>query len=330
MDAKRYHEPVLAAEIPDLLVRMPGIYVDGTLGGGGHSRTILEELFRKGFAGQSLLIGIDQDDRALEAAGKRLASCEGNFVQVKGNFGDLRSIVLRVCRERRMAPSVAGILLDLGVSSAQIDSPERGFSYLHHGPLDMRMDPEASRSASDIVNTMSERELANLFFRYGEEPRSRSIARDIVEYRDRQGPILRTETLAGLIRQREPRQDRVIRTLSRIFQAVRIEVNHELDVLAGALEESASMLSPGGRLAIISYHSLEDRMVKCFFADRARSDWGPRGVGLREPVRKAEFRVVTRKPVTAGALEILSNPRARSARLRILEKLAEGEAVDLT
>jgi len=330
MDAKGYHEPVLAAEIPDLLVRMPGVYVDGTLGGGGHSRRILEELFRKGFGGQSLLIGIDQDDRALDAAGKRLASCDGNIVLVKGNFGDLRSIVLRVCRDRQMAPSLAGILLDLGVSSAQIDSPERGFSYLHHGPLDMRMDPETVRSAADIVNTMSERELANLFFRYGEEPRSRSIARDIVEYRNRQGPILRTETLAGLIRQREPRQDRVIRTLSRIFQAVRIEVNHELDVLAAALEESAAMLSPGGRLAIISYHSLEDRMVKCFFSERARSDWGPRGVGLREPLRKAEFRIVTRKPVTAGAQEISSNPRARSARLRILEKLAEGEAVDLT
>lgn len=330
MSVKGYHEPVLAAEIPALLVRMPGVYIDGTLGGGGHSRAILEELLRKGFAEKSLLIGIDQDDHALHAAGKLLASCDGNVVLVKGNFGDLGSIVGNVCREKRMPPVVAGMLLDLGVSSAQIDSPERGFSYMHQGPLDMRMDPSAAHSAADILNAMNEKELANLFFRYGEEPRSRSIAHDIVAFRDQHGPILRTEVLAGIIRKREPRPDRAIKTLARIFQAIRIEVNRELDVLAGVLEQSASMLSPGGRLAVISYHSLEDRMVKCFFADKARSDWGPRGVGLREPLRKAEFRVVTRKPVAAGEQEISSNPRARSAKLRILEKLAEGETGEPT
>ncbi|MBN1279034.1 MAG: 16S rRNA (cytosine(1402)-N(4))-methyltransferase RsmH [Chlorobium sp.] len=325
MIVKGYHEPVLVAEIPKLLVKIPGVYVDGTLGGGGHSHAILQELLRRDFAEQSLVIGIDQDDNALDAAEKRLSSYSGRLVFVKGNFGDLQKIVQRVCIENQRPPVVAGMLLDLGVSSAQIDSPERGFSYLHQGPLDMRMDPAAEKSAADIINAMSERELANLFYRFGEEPRSRSIARSVVDYRERYGPILRTETFADIIRRREARPDRAIKTLSRIFQAVRIEVNRELDVLARVLEQSTALLSPLGRLAVISYHSLEDRMVKSFFVEQARSDWGPKGVGLREPLRKAGFSIVTRRAIVAGEQELSSNPRARSAKLRVLEKLAAGD-----
>jgi len=320
-----YHEPVLAAEILELLVRRPGLYVDGTLGGGGHSLAILQELQRKGYGAGSLLIGIDQDDCALAAAREKLSPFGQSAVVLKGNFSRIAELVGRVCTQRGIEASAVGILLDLGVSSAQIDTPERGFSYIHHGPLDMRMDSAAPTSAADVVNAMSERELAALFFRYGEEPRSRSIARDIVDYREKHGPLSRTEELAGIIRGGERRPDRAIKTLSRVFQALRIEVNRELEVLREALDAGASLLCPEGRLAVISYHSLEDRMVKVFFADKSRSDWGPKGVGLREPLVRAGCRVVTRKGVSAGEGEVSMNPRARSARLRVLEKLDEGE-----
>jgi 16S rRNA (cytosine1402-N4)-methyltransferase len=322
---KDYHQPVLAAEILEFLVRMPGVYVDGTLGGGGHSLAILHELQRKGFAGGSLLIGIDQDDDALRAAAQKLAGFGDSAMLVKGNFSEMAIIVRRLCGARNMKATVVGILLDLGVSSAQIDTPERGFSYLHEGPLDMRMDPGYGQRAADIVNTMGERELGSLFFRYGEEPRSRAIARDISVYREKYGPVSRTEELAAIIRKREPRPDRAIKTLSRVFQALRIAVNRELEVLGQVLEDGAALLFCGGRFAVISYHSLEDRMVKSFFAGKSSSDWGPKGVGLREPLRKAEYTVVTRKPVAAGPEELSLNPRARSARLRVLEKNAEGD-----
>lgn len=321
---KGYHEPVLAGEIIELLVRRPGLYIDGTLGGGGHSLAMLQELQRKGFDAGSLVIGIDQDACALSAAREKLAPFGENAVAVKGNFSQIAEIAGRVCGERGFDVSAVGILLDLGVSSAQIDTPERGFSYMHHGPLDMRMDSGSPTSAADIVNAMSQRELASLFFRYGEEPRSRSIARDIVDYREKYGALSRTEELAGIIRQGQRRPDLAIKTLSRVFQALRIEVNRELDVLGEALDEGASLLCPEGRLAVISYHSLEDRMVKVFFADKSRSDWGPKSVGLREPLVKAGYRVVTRKAVSAGAQEVSMNPRSRSARLRVLEKLDEG------
>lgn len=320
-----YHEPVLAAEVLELLVRMPGLYVDGTLGGGGHSFAILQELQRKGYGAGSLLIGIDQDECALAAAREKLSPFGQSAVAVKGNFSQIAEIVGRVCAERGIEASATGILLDLGVSSAQIDTPERGFSYIRHGPLDMRMDSASPTSAADIVNAMSERELASLFFRYGEEPRSRSIARHIVDYREKHGPLSGTEELAGIIRKGERRPDRAIKTLSRVFQALRIEVNHELDVLREALDEGSSLLCPEGRLAVISYHSLEDRMVKAFFAEKSLSDWGPKGVGLREPLVRAGFRIVTRKGIPAGEREVSLNPRARSARLRVLEKLDEGE-----
>ncbi|MEI8186444.1 MAG: 16S rRNA (cytosine(1402)-N(4))-methyltransferase RsmH [Chlorobiaceae bacterium] len=316
-----YHEPVLAPEIIEFLVRKPGIYVDGTLGGGGHSLEILRALNEAGYSDGSMLIGIDQDEAALQEAARKLRQYEDRTALVKGNFQEIGSIVNRVCSEKGLQPKVTGILLDLGVSSFQIDTAERGFSYLREGPLDMRMDMHSSLSAGDIVNTYDEKELARLFYRYGEEPRSRSIAKAIVAYRLDNGAVSTTQELAGIIRGNAVGRDKIIKTLSRVFQALRIEVNSELDVLRKALYDGIDCLDNHGRMAVISYHSLEDRIVKTVFADKARSDWGPKGVGLREPLAKGTVLLVTRKPLVAGQQEIDSNPRARSAKLRVIEKI---------
>ncbi len=320
-----YHDPVLLEEITALLVRKPGIYVDGTLGGGGHSLGILRALQAAGHAGGSLLIGIDQDDEALRSAAEKLSEFAGRAVLVQGNFQEIEEIIRRVAAEKGLRPKAEGILLDLGVSSFQIDTPERGFSYLRQGPLDMRMDRGATLSARELVNTLDEGELARIIFRYGEEPRSRSISRAIVRHREKNGEIETTEELASIIRAICGR-DTVIKTLSRVFQALRIEVNRELEVLREALLGGIASLDDGGRMAVISYHSLEDRIVKTIFADQARSDWGPKGVGLREPVTKGIISQVTRKPMLATPEEISLNPRARSAKLRVIEKLYEGRS----
>jgi 16S rRNA (cytosine1402-N4)-methyltransferase len=319
-----FHVPVLAEEIVSFLVRKPGIYVDGTLGGGGHSRAILRALRKSGFSEGSLLIGIDQDDAALRQAAETLQEFQAQTVLVKGNFEEITSVVGRVCSEKGLPPKVTGILLDLGVSSFQIDTPERGFSYLRQGPLDMRMNSSSALSAADIVNTYDERELARVFYRYGEEPKSRGISRAIVAYRLKHGAISNTEELAGIIRAIAYGGDNVIKTLSRVFQALRIEVNRELDVLREALDSGIESLEAEGRMAVISYHSLEDRIVKTVFAEKARDDWGPKGVGLREPLHRGSIKLVTRKPLLATSEEIESNTRARSAKLRVIEKHPEG------
>jgi len=321
MVQERFHDPVLVAEIITLLVRKPGIYVDGTLGGGGHSSAILHALFEAGYGDTSLLIGIDQDDAALREATERLSMYKARLVLVKGNFQDIEGIINRVCREREREPLVAGVLLDLGVSSFQIDTPERGFSYLRDGALDMRMDSSASLRACDIVNSYEERELARLFYRYGEEPRSRSIAKAVVAYRQIHGSVGGTQELAAIIRDNAHGGEKVIKTLSRVFQALRIEVNGELDVLSRALDGGINCLEGHGRMAVISYHSLEDRIVKQAFAEKAKSDWGPKGVGLREPLAYGDIAIVTRKPLIATPKEIELNSRARSAKLRVIEKI---------
>jgi len=315
-----FHVPVLADEIVAFLVQKPGVYVDGTLGGGGHSVAILRALEKAGYLESSLLVGIDQDDAALRQAEETLREFRTNSVLVKGNFEDISGVIQRVCAERGHPAKVTGILLDLGVSSFQIDRAERGFSYLRNGPLDMRMDSSGSSSAADIVNTLDERELANIFYRYGEEPRSRAISRAIVGYRQKNGPISTTEELATIIRSIAYGGDNVIKTLSRVFQALRIEVNRELDVLREALCDGIDSLEDHGRMAVISYHSLEDRIVKTVFADHAREDWGPKWVGLREPLRRGSVKLVTRKPLLASSGETASNSRARSAKLRVIEK----------
>ncbi|NTW68438.1 MAG: 16S rRNA (cytosine(1402)-N(4))-methyltransferase RsmH [Chlorobiaceae bacterium] len=324
MAQNTFHVPVLADEIVAFLVRKPGIYVDGTLGGGGHSGAFLRALHQAGYIEGSLLIGIDQDDAALMQAADTLREFEPFTVLVKANFEEISSVIESVCSKRNLAPKVSGILLDLGVSSFQIDSAERGFSYLRNGPLDMRMDSTAPFSAAEIVNTSAERELATIFYRYGEEPRSRAISRAIVAYRQKHGPISDTEELAGIIRSIAYGGDNVIKTLSRVFQALRIAVNRELDVLREALCDGIESLEDHGRMAVISYHSLEDRIVKTVFADQAREDWGPKGVALREPLKRGSIKLITRKPLVASAGETASNSRARSAKLRVIEKNPAG------
>jgi len=324
MEEGIFHDPVLVAEIIALLVRKPGIYVDGTLGGGGHSHAMLRTLAQAGYLDKSLLIGIDQDSAALREAAGKLSDYGGASVLVKGNFQDISAIVGRVCREKGIEPGAAGILLDLGVSSFQINTAERGFSYLKSGALDMRMDCDAPLHAGDIVNGYEERELARLFYRYGEEPRSRSIAKALVLYRQIHGSVQGTEELAAIIRKNAHGGEKVIKSLSRVFQALRIEVNGELDVLGQALDGGVETLAAGGRMAVISYHSLEDRIVKRSFAEKAKSDWGPKGVGLREPLSRGNIIPVTRKPLVPTHQEIESNSRARSAKLRVIEKVFSG------
>ena len=321
-----FHDPVLSAEVIAFLVQKPGIYVDGTVGGGGHSLALLRALHEAGYGSQSLLIGIDQDDAALKRAAETLSAYTAGSVLVKGNFRDIGAIVTRVCSEKSVTPGVTGILLDLGVSSFQIDTPERGFSYLRAGPLDMRMDGSALLSAADIVNSYEEKEIARIVYRYGEEPGSRTIARAIVAWRQQHGSVKNTLELADIIRHSIHGGQKAVKTLSRVFQALRIEVNSELDALRQALAEGIECLGDNGRLAVISYHSLEDRIVKTLFAEKAKSDWGPKGVALREPLAHGTVAQVTRKPVMAGTGEIERNARARSAKLRVIEKISEGKS----
>ena len=320
MDKDAYHRPVMVREVVAQLVRREGIYVDGTLGGGGHSLAVLQALKGMGFEGNSLLIGIDQDHFALEEAKRKLAGFHEKTRLVQGNFREVVSIVSDIKERGYAGMPVAGILLDLGVSSFQVDTPARGFSYLRQGPLDMRMKPEGDFRASDIVNSFEERDLADIIFRYGEEQKSRKIARAVCSWRRERGDITRTEELAAIVRGvvREP--DQQIKALAKVFQALRIAVNDELGALDEVLRGGTEILDPLGRMAVISYHSLEDRMVKRFFSKVATDDWGPKGVGLREPLRNAMFRLVCRKPEVAADDEVRENPRARSAKLRVLEK----------
>ncbi len=318
MNYQGYHEPVLADATTSLLVTRPGVYIDGTLGGGGHSLKLLRLL--DGLGGESLLVGIDQDSHALEAAAQKLREFGGKAVLLRGNFSMVRELLSPLMRGPGEGKAVMGLLLDLGVSSFQIDTPVRGFSYLRNGPLDMRMDPDGPLTAADIVNDYEEQALSRLFFRYGEEPHGGRIARAVVSARQVE-PITTTGALAEVVRRACPRKDAQIKTLSRIYQALRIEVNDELGVLEQALEDGFSVLSSGGRFAVISYHSLEDRIVKRFFSARCTADWGPKGLPLREPLKPAEAELVTRKPVQAGEDEVRRNPRARSARLRVIQKL---------
>lgn len=315
-----YHDPVLLRECVDALVRGPGLYVDGTLGGGGHSMAILRALENGGWLEGSLLVGIDQDDEALHEAGTRLAAYSGSAVAVKGNFQDITRLASREALQKGMEPRARGILLDLGVSSRQIDRAERGFSYMQKGPLDMRMDSSAPTTAADLLNEADERELATIFFRYGEEPRSRAIARAVVAARMKLGRLSSTEELSDIVRSVVHGRQPAIRSLSRVFQALRISVNRELDVLHRVLEDGVSLLGEGGRMAVISYHSLEDRIVKQYFAAQSKSDWGPKGVGLREPLSRGVLVPVTRKAVVASEDEVRVNPRSRSAKLRVAEK----------
>jgi 16S rRNA (cytosine1402-N4)-methyltransferase len=313
-----YHKPVLLDETIDYLVTGEGTYIDGTLGGGGHSERILETLERKNWLDRSSLIGVDRDDDAIEAASERLKRYK-NFRAVKSPFSSLA--------EHAKEKEVKGILLDLGISSHQIDEGGRGFSFQKPATLDMRMNQAQSLSAYQVVNEYSEANLAEVLWKYGEEKKSRLIAKRIAERRASKR-METTEDLAGVVKTCVPPNEHV-KTLARVFQAIRIEVNDELGELEKALRQSIRMLQSGGRIAIISYHSLEDRIVKDFFREQSEDDWGLdkglKGVPLKMPLRSRTMTLLTRKPIQPSEKEIEQNSRARSAKLRVAEKLTIAE-----
>ena len=309
------HISVLPYEtIEGLNIKPHGTYIDGTLGGGGHSALICERLTK------GRLIGIDRDENAISAAVSKIN--HKNFVPVRGNFHDFSAIMDKL----EIAPkTLDGVLLDLGISSHQIDTPERGFSFRFDGPLDMRMDNTSPLTAQQIVNTYPEKELVKIFFESGEEKHSRKIARAICEQR-KVSPIETTLQLAELIEKVTPkRRSRDDKKQSppamRTFMALRIEVNNELSPLANVLREIISFLSPSGRIAVITFHSLEDRIVKTTFAKQASPCECPRDIPYCVCGKEPTVRVITRKPITPSPQELEKNSRAHSAKLRIAEAL---------
>jgi 16S rRNA (cytosine1402-N4)-methyltransferase len=308
--ATAFHAPVLCHDVVDRLITDPeGVYVDATLGGGGHAAALLEALAPGG-----RVLGVDRDPDALQAARARLADAVDaeRFRAVRGNFGRLRALL-----EAEGVAPVDGVLLDLGVSSHQIDTPERGFSFQADGPLDMRMDPEQGLTAAAIVNRWSAGDLRQLLYDYGEERRAPRIASAIAEQR----PLQTTGELARVVREAVPPPDEV-KTQARVFQALRIAVNSELDMLERGLEQSTDVVRTGGRLAVISYHSLEDRRAKRYLRY---------GNFEGTPVRDiygtlvAPWTEVGPTPIRADEAEIEANPRARSARLRVAERQSGGD-----
>jgi 16S rRNA (cytosine1402-N4)-methyltransferase len=302
------HQPVLYKEIIHaLLPKAGGRYVDGTLGAGGHARGILEASVPDG-----QLLGLDVDPQALALARKILAPYEGRIHLAQASYTSLSEQLARLGWEE-----VDGIVLDLGASSMQFDTPERGFSFAHDAPLDMRFGPSMLKTAADLVNEYSERELADLIYRYGEERDSRKIARAIVRAR----PIHTTRELVAVIEAVSPRRGDRIHPATRTFQALRIAVNEELASIEAVLPQAVRRLKSGGRLAVISFHSLEDRIVKDFFREQSRDLVNPPYEQIYKEERKATLKEVNRKPITPSDEEIKSNSRARSAKLRIVEKI---------
>ena len=305
------HRPVLLDEVIEgLNIRPDGIYADGTLGGGGHSEEIAKRLTEGG-----RLIGVDRDEDAIEAAGKRLSPYGDRVRIVRGNYEDLPEIFGSLGLEK-----ADGILLDLGVSSYQLDEGERGFSYRTEAPLDMRMDRRQSLSAYDVVNVYDEQELFHIIRDYGEDRFAKNIAKHIVMERAKK-PIETTTELSEIIKQAIPARMRESggHPAKRTFQAIRIEVNRELSILSESLEHLIDMLAPGGRLCIISFHSLEDRAVKTAFRKAEDPCICPKDFPVCVCGRKPKGRVVTRKPIVAGAEELAENNRAHSAKPRIFE-----------
>lgn len=306
------HIPIMLSEVIDgLKIKPDGVYVDGTLGGGGHSFQIASRLGENG-----RLIGIDQDEAAIEAAGKRLASFGERVVIVRNNYRRMGEVLNSLKFQ-----GADGILLDLGVSSYQLDTAERGFSYNEDAPLDMRMDRRKEKTAKDIVNSYSEEELIRIFKEYGEERFARRIAGNIVRSREKK-EIETTLELVDLIRASIPAKNRLTggHPAKRVFQAVRIELNEELLVLEEALSSMIDFLNPGGRLAIITFHSLEDRMVKEVFKRWENPCICPPSLPFCACGRKPLGRQIGRKPLVAKEEELMENKRAKSAKLRIFEK----------
>lgn len=300
------HVSVLLQETIDgLALKAGGRYIDGTIGGGGHTEAILKQ------AAASQVLGVDADPAALERAAQRLAEFGSRVKFVNQNFSRLIEVA-----SAHDFTSVDGIVLDLGLSSDQMEDTQRGFGFLTGGPLDMRFDPTTGQSAAELVNTLDQDELADLIYRYGEEPLSRKIARSIVRAR----PIQSAEQLAAEIEKAIGRRGR-LHPATLTFQALRIAVNDELGSLMSVLPQAVELLKSGGRLAIISFHSLEDRIVKEYFRSASQvylpqAD-DPLGIARREPVLK----IITRKPIIPTPKEVAANSRARSAKLRVAEKL---------
>jgi len=305
------HRPVLLEQVLDALkVKSDGLYIDGTFGRGGHTAALLEKL-----GSQGQLLAFDKDPDALEFAADRFRG-ESRLIMRHGSFGDLGTVVLELGWQGK----VDGVLLDLGVSSPQLEDAERGFSFLNEGPLDMRMNPQAGVSAGEWLAGASERDIADVLWRYGEERFSRRIARSIVAARG-EAPITTTSRLARLIAAAVPGHNFKKHPATRSFQAIRIFINHELEDLESVLPQVVEVLAPGGRLAVISFHSLEDRIVKRFIRDQHRGPQLPPDL----PVLPAEY-MPRLKPVgrqvRADRIEVQNNPRARSAVLRVAERLA--------
>jgi len=299
---------MVAEVLEGLQVKPGGFYIDGTLGEGGHTEAILEAA-----TPPPTVMGTDLDTQAIAKAAKRLERFGERAVLVHGTYVDMG----RLAQERGLG-AADGVLMDLGLSSLQLETPERGFSFARPGPLDMRFDNTKGRSAHQLVNGASERDLADIIFRFGEEPRSRKIARSIVSAR----PV---ETTADLVKAVErvmgrPRPGQV-HPATRTFQAIRIAINKELENVENGLVEAVNVLKPGGRLVVISYHSLEDRLAKTFFAQESRDCICPPEVPVCVCGHKASIRVLTRKVITPTEKEIEENPRSRSARIRIAERL---------
>lgn len=307
-----HHIPVLFEECLDgLCIQPDGIYVDGTLGGAGHSSAIAARLTN------GRLIGIDRDENAIAAASERLKPFSECVTIVKNNFSNIKQVLSQLQIEK-----INGALLDLGVSSHQLDAPERGFSYMHDAPLDMRMDRQASKSAYDVVNGYSEEELARIIRTYGEENWAKRIAAFIAKRRATT-PVRTTGELVGIIKDAIPvgaRQEGG-HPAKRTFQAIRIEVNGELEILKDAVRDFVDVLAPGGRLCIITFHSLEDRIIKEAFSALAQGCTCPREFPVCVCGGKPKIKVITRKPIAASAQELEVNSRSKSAKLRIAEVL---------
>ncbi len=306
------HSPVLLHEcIEGLNIRAGGTYVDGTAGGGGHSYAIAERLT------DGKLIAIDRDSSAIRAAGARLAPFGERVSLARNNFCEVKSVCEGLGVDR-----IDGILLDLGVSSHQLDTAERGFSYMADAPLDMRMDRRGGLTAYDVVNTYGESELRRILYEYGEEKFAPRIAATICAARERK-PIETTGELVDIIKSSMPAaaKNGGHHPAKRSFQAIRIEVNGELDVIEPAIRSAVELLAPGGRIAIITFHSLEDRIVKQTFADLASGCTCPRDFPVCVCGKKPQVKLVSKKPILPSDRELEENPRSRSAKLRVAEKI---------
>ena len=307
-----YHIPVLYYEtLNNLVINPNGIYIDCTLGGGSHSEGILEKLSNKG-----LLISIDQDSTAIEYSKKRLEKFGSKWKVFKGNFENIDTIAYMAGVDK-----VDGILMDIGVPSKQLDDPERGFSYRYDVKLDMRMNTEQKISAYDVVNTYTEEQLSKIIFEYGEERYAKKIAKLIVEQR-KSSTIKKTSDLITLIKRAYPERASK-HPAKKTFQAIRIEVNRELEVLENAVSKSAELLKVGGRLAIITFHSLEDRIVKNKFKDLATACKCPKDIPICVCDGVKKFEIITKKPIIPIDDELKNNNRAHSSKLRILERILD-------